>query len=278
MENQFHTPAGAVELNMKASIGKAQLPMGKMILLGMLAGAFIALGGASSSVAAHGIQDVGLARTIAGVVFPVGLIMIVVAGGELFTGNCLMAMAALDKQIAWKQAVRNLIVVYFSNFAGALLMDVLLFFSGQFDYSGGLLGAYTIKIAVGKAGISPVKGVVSGILCNILVCAAILMAAAAKDIIGKIAASFFPIFAFVIGGYEHCVANMFYIPAGILAAMNPDYAAKAQEVYGITATQSGSLGIGGLIQNLVPVTIGNLLGGMLFVGAVCYLIHKRQWK
>ena len=277
MNNHFNTPAETIELNMKACENKTVLPLGKMILLGIMAGAFIALGGAASSTAAHAIENVGLARAMAGVIFPVGLMLIVFLGGELFTGNCLIVMDVFAKRTTWKRLLYNLVVVYFSNLIGALIIDTLLVFSGNLNYSGGLLGAYTIKVAVGKLGVAPVQAITSGILCNLLVCLAVLMATCAKDIVGKVWAIFFPICAFVIGGFEHCVANMFYIPAGMMAAANPDYAAMAQQVYGITAEQLAGLTVLGSLKNFIPVTIGNILGGMVFTGLPLYLIYKKKW-
>lgn len=277
MNNHFNTPAETIELNMKACENKTILPLGKMILLGIMAGAFIALGGAASSTAAHAIENVGLARAMAGVIFPVGLMLIVFLGGELFTGNCLIVMDVFAKRTTWKRLLYNLVVVYFSNLIGALIIDTLLVFSGNLNYSGGLLGAYTIKVAVGKLGVAPIQAITSGILCNLLVCLAVLMATCAKDIVGKVWAIFFPICAFVIGGFEHCVANMFYIPAGMMAAANPDYAAMAQQVYGITAEQLAGLTVLGSLQNFIPVTIGNILGGMVFTGLPLYLIYKKKW-
>lgn len=277
MNNHFNTPAETIELNMKACENKTVLPLGKMILLGIMAGAFIALGGAASSTAAHAIENVGLARAMAGVIFPVGLMLIVFLGGELFTGNCLIVMDVFAKRTTWKRLLYNLVVVYFSNLIGALIIDTLLVFSGNLNYSGGLLGAYTIKVAVGKLGVAPIQAITSGILCNLLVCLAVLMATCAKDIVGKVWAIFFPICAFVIGGFEHCVANMFYIPAGMMAAANPDYVAMAQQVYGITAEQLAGLTVLGSLQNFIPVTIGNILGGMVFTGLPLYLIYKKKW-
>lgn len=212
----MNNPKEIIEANMKGAVTKATLPLGRMIVLGIMAGMFIALGGAISNTAVHDIANVGLARTLAGVIFPVGLLMIILVGGELFTGNCLMIMATMNKQIKVSALLRNLVVVYFSNLLGSLIIDVLIFYSGNLDYTGGALGAYTIKVALGKVNIAPGKAIVSGILCNFLVCMAILMATSAKDVIGKIFATWFPIFAFVIGGFEHIVANMFYIPTGIL--------------------------------------------------------------
>lgn len=278
METNMYKPAEVIEANMKACEEKVKLPLGKMILLGMMAGAFVALGGAASSTAMHGIEDIGLARMAAGVIFPVGLMMIVFVGGELFTGNCLIVLDVLGKRVSVGACGRDLAVVYLSNLAGALIVDILLFFSGNLDFSDGMLGAFAIKVAVGKIEISPMEGIASGILCNTLVCVSILMAGAAKDITGKVWAIFFPIFAFVVGGFEHCIANMFYIPTGILAAGNELYAARAQEVYGITAQQLESLTVINSLQNLIPVTAGNILGGMLLVGLPCYLVYKKNWE
>lgn len=274
----MNNPKEIIEANMKGAVTKATIPLGRMIVLGIMAGMFIALGGAISNTAVHDIANVGLARTLAGVIFPVGLLIIILVGGELFTGNCLMIMATMNKQIKVSALLRNLVVVYFSNLLGSLIIDVLIFYSGNLDYTGGALGAYTIKVALGKVNIAPGKAIVSGILCNFLVCMAILMATSAKDVIGKIFATWFPIFAFVIGGFEHIVANMFYIPTGILAASNPDYVAKAQELYGITSEQLSALDLSGLIHNFIPVTIGNVLGGMVFIGCTLYFIHYGSEK
>lgn len=273
MENSFYTPSEVIKSNIKSAVAKANLPLAKMILLGMMAGAFIAFGGAASSVAAHGVADVGLARSIAGAIFPVGLMLVVFTGSELFTGNSLMIMAVIDKKITLLKMIRNLVVVYFANFIGALIIDVLVFLSGQFDFSGGGLGAYTIKVALAKTSIAPVTAVISGILCNILVCLAIVLAGTAKDSIGRIFGIFFPIAAFVVCGFEHCVANMFYIPAGMLAATNTAYVQKAHELYGITAQQCSSLTHFVGTESLLFVTIGNIIGGVLFVGVVLYMAH-----
>ena len=278
MDNLFNSPAEVISANMCGGEKKVSLPLGKMILLGIMAGAFIALGAATSSTAAHGISNVGLARFVAGAIFPVGLMLITFIGGELFTGNCLTAMGAFDKRFSWKMVVRDLCIIWLSNLVGALIIVFLTYFSGNLDYSGGLLGAYSIKVALGKATITPVKGITSGILCNILVCAAILMGTAAKDIGGKVWAIFFPIMAFVVGGFEHCVANMFYIPMGMVAAQNADYAKVAMDSYGITSEQLKSLSVAGFFANQIPVTIGNILGGMIFVGLPCYLVHCKNNK
>ncbi len=274
MDKLFLSPKEILEGNIQSGKIKGNLSVGKMILLGIMAGMFIAIGGSSSNVAVHNISNVGLARTLAGCIFPVGLMMIVCIGGELFTGNCMMITAVMDKKIKIRNMILNLVIVYFSNLIGSLIVDLLVFYSGQFDYTNGMLGAYTIKVAVGKVNLPFIKSFTSGIMCNILVCVAVLMASAAKDIAGKLFAVFFPICAFVIGGYEHCVANMFYIPSGILASTNPTYVEQAKELYGITQEQIESLNITNSLNNFIPVTLGNILGGAVFIGLLLYLIHK----
>lgn len=278
MNKNFNSPKEVIETNIKGGETKVSLPLGKMILFGIMAGAFIALGGATSSTAAHAIDNVGLARLVAGCIFPVGLMIIVFVGGELFTGNCLTIMGYLDKRFSGMAVVKDLIIVWLANFVGAFIIDLLIFYSGNLNYSSGLLGAYTIKVALGKCTISPLTAIASGILCNILVCIAILTATAANDIGGKVWAIFFPIMAFVVGGFEHCVANMFYIPMGLLAATNSDYVAKAMDAYGLTAEKLAGLSVGGMCSNLIFVTIGNILGGMVFVGVPCFLVHIKEKK
>lgn len=275
----FLLPQQVVAANIAAAKGKTELSLLRMILLGIFAGMFIAFGAAASSVAMHTISDVGLARLTAGVIFPIGLMMIVLVGGELFTGDCLMIMGCMHKQFDVWNMIRVLVVVFCSNFLGAVLVAGLVNTSGQFAYSNGLLGAFTIKVALGKVNLSFGAAFVSGILCNIFVCIAVLMATAAKDIAGKVLAIFFPIMAFVVSGYEHCVANMYYIPAGIFAASNEAYVKTAEAVYGYSAAQLEQLTwTNALMNNLIPVTLGNLVGGMVFVGIPLYLIHRAKLR
>ena len=272
----FQTITEVVEQNIQNGIKKTNLTTKKLILLGIAAGFFIGIGAEASSLAMHGISNVGLARTVAGAVFPIGLMLIVLLGGELFTGNCLISMAVYDKKTKLKGIIRNLTIVYISNFIGAALMAWMINNCGQLNFSDGGAGAFTIKVALGKVGIDPMQAIVSGILCNVLVCLAIFMAATAKDVAGKCIAIFFPIFVFVISGFEHCVANMYYIPAGIFAAHNPLYAAKATELYGITAEQLSGLNFGTIFSNLIPVTIGNIIGGMVFVGLLYWYLYRKK--
>jgi formate/nitrite transporter len=261
----------------EGAVAKTKNPLWKFILLGIMAGFFIGAGAAISNVAMHSIPSVGVARLVAGCTFPIGLMMIVFLGGELFTGDCMIAMACLRGKVKVTKMIGILILVWITNLAGGLLMALLIAHSGQLAYSNNLLGAFTIKLAVGKAGIDFGTGVCSGILCNIFVCAAVLMAAMAKDMAGKIMAIFFPIMSFVIGGFEHCVANMYYIPAGIFAAGNATYAEVAAKEYGITKEQLASLNWGTFfVNNELPVTIGNIIGGMVCISLVLVLLNRKQ--
>ena len=247
----------------------------KLFVKAIYAGLMIAMGAAGSSVAAHNVANVGLSRLAAGVVFPVGLMMVILTGAELFTGDCLMIMGTVEKRTTPGQLIKILSAVFIGNFLGAGFLAFAVYKSGQLDYSGGLLGAYTIKIALGKTTIDFERAFASGILCNILVCAAVVMALCARDIAGKLLVSFFVILLFVTSGYEHCVANMYYIAAGLFAKTNPDYVRIAMEQYGYTAEQLGALNISGfLVDNLIPVTIGNLVGGMFLLGLPIWYVSK----
>ena len=272
MDSRFNSPAEIASLVSKSGVTKSMLSLPKMILLGLMAGAFIAFGGAASDVAMHGVADVGLARVVAGVIFPVGLMLVVFTGSELFTGNCLMIIPTLEKKIKAVSMIKNLVTVYISNFVGAMIIDLLIFFRGS------SIIQTADSVALAKTTINPATAIISGILCNILVCLAIVMATGATDAIGKIFGVFFPICAFVVCGFEHCVANMFYIPTGVMAAMNPEYVAKAQELYGITAQQCQNLANLSGCESLLFVTIGNIIGGMIFVGLPLYFAYIRKKK
>ena len=265
----MNPPATVLQQQIDAAVKKAALPLQRMIVLGAMAGAFIALGAATSSTAAHSLADIGLCRLVSGCVFPVGLILVVLLGAELFTGNNLMAMAAAERKITPRALARNLAVVWLANLLGSLLVAFLSVNSGAMQMGGGALGAYTIKVAAGKASLSPCAAFCSGVLCNILVCTAILAAASSKHVAGKIPAVYIPIFAFVVGGFEHCVANMYYLPAGWLAARNPDWMAIAAERWGI-----GAPTLLGICRNLIWATLGNMAGGVLAVAMPVWFARR----
>lgn len=275
MEENMYSPKEIVQKYMKGSEAKVALPVYRTIILGLLAGGAISLGAVGSSVSMYGISSTGVSRTLGATVFPIGLMLIIILGGELFTGNCLLIMGAIDKRYNPLLIVKNLVIVWLSNFAGALIIAFLASSCGEFGFSDSALGAYVIKTAMGKINLSFSTAFFSGILCNILVCAAVLMALGAKDMVGKIFAIFFPIFVFVICGFEHCVANMYYISAGILSKLNTSYCQKAIEMYGYTSEQIGSLNFTNMIiSNLIPVTLGNIVGGMIFLGLPLVILNK----
>lgn len=274
-----YTPKEVHENMAKAAVTKASYSWDRMLVLGIMAGLCIALGAEASNVAMHSVANVGISRLVAGCVFPVGLIALVLAGGELFTGNTLMLTGLVSKQIKLRGMLKNWVIVYVANLIGSALIAFIVSQTGQWNYTDGMLGAMTIKIALGKVSLSPWAAVCSGIMCNIFVCLAVLMASAAKAVVGKIMAIFFPICAFVVSGFEHCVANMYYIPAGIMASKNAAYVEKAQELYGITAEQIQQLTLGHfLYDNLLFVTLGNIIGGGVLVGLMYYFAFARKEK
>ena len=271
------TPKETVEQYINASISKTKMPYTHVLSKGILSGMMIALGAACSNVAAHSIDNVGIARLLAGVVFPVGLMMVIFMGAELFTGDCLMVMAVNDKKITFLQFIRTMLFVYVGNILGGVILSVLIFCSGQLNYSSGRLGAYTIKVALCKSTLTPVQGITSGILCNILVCAAVLIAMSCKDGAGKLLASFFVILPFVTGGFEHCVANVYYLTAGLLSKCNSDYVSTAKEIYGISDI-SRLFFKNIVLNNMIPVTLGNIIGGSLFVGIPMFYLNYKNRK
>ena len=278
MEAHYFSPGEIANNYIDIGQKKAELPVVKQFVLGIMAGVFIAFASQGSNQAVHAISSVGIAKTVAGALFACGLILVVIAGGELFTGNCLMIIASVEKRISVISMLRNWSVVYIGNLVGSLVIVFLILNSGQLDFSGGMLGGFTIKTAVYKTTLTFEKAFFMGILCNALVCAAVWMAAAAKDISGKIWAIFFPIWLFITSGFEHCVANMYYIPAGILAKSNESWVSHAVGM-GVNPEQIAALGVKPfLLNNLIPVTLGNIVGGSVLIGLAYWLAYLTTKK
>jgi formate/nitrite transporter len=255
---------------------KATLSTSAQFLLGILAGVYIAFASEGSNMAAFNLlakpETFGLGRCLAGAIFPGGLMLVVLAGGELFTGNTMMAMPLALKKISLVSMMRNWFWVYLGNLVGSLLIAHMLCASGLFNAGNNLLGGMSIKIAYGKVSLSFLQAFYLGILCNWLVCLAVWMAAGALSVTGKIFAIFFPIWLFIASGFEHCVANMYYIPAGIFAKDNPAWSAAS----GLSDQALASLGWQSFaLGNILPVTLGNIVGGGLFVG-LAYLGAYRK--
>jgi len=271
LEKAFHSPEEITQDYLEIGSKKAARPVHKQILLGILAGAFVGLASQGSHMAVHAIENLSLARVLSGALFSTALILIIIAGGELFTGNTLLVIAAIKRRITVLSTLKNWSLVYFGNFIGGLGIVLLINLSGQLDATYGTLGGYTIYVASNKVNLAFHSAFIFGVFCNWLVCLAVWMSAGAQDVTGKILAIFFPIWLFVISGFEHSIANMYYIPAGILALNNPEWVQAAMDTYNVSAQSIEGLNWVSLFtNNLIPVTLGNLVGGAFFVG-ITYL-------
>ena len=254
----FLSPAQVATLYAQTGAEKTRRPAHVLFLLGILAGAIIALAGAATNTAVYGIADIWTVRTVCALLFPFGLATVVLMGAELFTGNCLITISLLDGRCTLGGMLRNWVLVYAGNTVGAVLIALVCAKFGQMDYSSGLLGAYTIKVAAGKCALSLPNAFVLGVLCNFLVCLGVLMALSGRDNASRILGAYLPVCFFVLCGFEHSIANLYYIPAGLLAAQNPTYAALAQEAF---AVDLSALTLGSGLRNLAAVTAGNIAGG-----------------
>lgn len=261
------SPAEFVNFYAQVGAKKSSNSAARLCLSAMLAGFLIASGAVVASIASCGLDNLSVARVVSGLLFPFGLIMVIITGAELFTGNCLITISVLEKKATLAGMVRNLVIVYLGNLLGALFLAAAVAYSGAFDNAA--LGAYAIRTAANKCAIPFGRAVVLGILCNILVCAGVMCSLCGKSLPGRAIGAFVPVCFFVIGGFEHCVANMYYIPAGLLAAGVPSCAQLAQE----TGANLSALNLGGFFANLIPVTVGNIIGGCAF-GALIWACHR----
>jgi len=251
-------------------VAKAAMPALQTFVLGVLAGAFIAFGAMLFTlVMTQPGLSFGPARLLGGVAFSLGLVLVIVGGAELFTGNNLIAMAWADGKVSTAGLLRNWALVYAGNFAGALGSAVLVFLSGTLALQDNAVAITALKLAAGKATLGAQEAFFRGVLCNTLVCLAVWMCFAARSAGDKVLVIVLPITAFVALGFEHSVANMYFIPVGmLLATFEPGVAAAA-------GVESGTLALSGLLANLVPVTLGNMVGGSLLVALVYYLVYLR---
>lgn len=257
---------------------KCRLPFWLLLILAVLAGAFIALGATFSttvSAGTIGVLPFGVVRLLAGVVFCLGLILVVVGGAELFTGNALISLAWASGTVTTREVLRNWAIVYAGNFLGALATAVLLYLSAQYTFGGGAVGLAALEIARAKTALGFLQAVSLGILCNALVCLAVWLCLGARSTTDKILAIVFPISAFVAAGFEHSIANMYFIPIGLLIKTDTAFLAAlgkgAADYANLTWTNF-------FIVNLLPVTLGNLIGGVVLVGLVYWFIYLREAK
>jgi formate transporter len=260
-------------------VRKSEMPALRVFMLAILAGAFIALGAIFATTASAGLAAAGwpygFIRLISGVVFCLGLILVIVGGAELFTGNNLIVMAWANRKVSTKALLRNWIIVYLGNLAGSLGTAVLVFLSKQHYFGSGVIGTTALSIANSKVNLDFIQAIALGILCNAMVCLAVWMTYSARSTIDKIAAIIFPIAGFVAAGFEHSVANMYFIPIGLLIKdFDPTFTA--------TVVEKSQMSLSNLnwetffINNLLPVTIGNVIGGAVLVAAVYWAIFLRQ--
>jgi formate transporter len=249
------SPSEIAERVGKVGVAKARLPIHALIMLGLLAGAFIGLGSLFYTiVAADPALPHALQRVLGGAVFSLGLVLVVVAGAELFTGNNLLAMAWAEGRVSTGELLFNWFVVFCANFAGALGLACIVFLSGHAE----AYAATYLEIAAAKTSLPLVQAFFSGVMCNVLVCMAVWMSFAGRSVVDKAVAVVFPISAFVAAGFEHSVANMYFIPLGMLL----------QTLAGQPADAFG------LVRNLVPVIAGNLVGGSVLVALVYHVIYR----
>ena len=255
MENFFLSPLEMSRAISDIGEKKVNETIFELFIFGVLAGIYIAFGAAAATaVSSGGALDSGLTKFLAGSVFSVGLILVLILGSELFTGNILMTIGLIYQKYSFGRVLRNWLVVYFGNLLGSLIIACLVFNSGLLAHLGSLtsIGTVAVKIVETKLQLSFTEALCRGILCNMLVCLAVIMCIASRTIGGKILGIYFPIMAFVASGYEHSVANMYFLPAGLMA--------KGEFSSGFPA----------IFNNLIPVTIGNIIGGLLIV-----LLHPK---
>ena len=246
---------------------KASMPSRKLFYLAILAGMYIGFGAIFATTVITGVEPFGLKKLVGGIVFSVGLMLVVIAGAELFTGNVLMTMTCLMGKIHIKGVLRNWVVVYVGNFIGSILLAWMFYMSGLWGELGSVnaVGMTALKIASAKVSLSWYNAFFRAMLCNILVNLAIIMATAAQTVTGKVFAILFPISAFVSSGFEHAIANMYFIPAGLMIK----HVAALQSFSNLTWE-------GFIVNNLIPVTLGNIVGPLLFVVLPYYLVYYRR--
>lgn len=253
MDKSFLTPIQIANATVESGIKKSKLSTKKSLLLGILAGLFIGLGALGNILISQTIKDPGLAKFAGASIFPIGLMLVVVCGAELFTGNNLMSMAVMDKKITMKEMIRNWVLVYIANFIGAIILVAFIYFSDTLVKDAAIK---SMNIAQSKAILGFTSAFLKGVMCNIIVVLAVWFATAGKDIVSKIFACWFPIMLFVLCGFEHSIANMFFIPMGMVLGAD--------------------VSISQLIFNLVAVTIGNIVGGAIIVPYIYYNCYLKK--
>ena len=271
-------PAAMARRAEQIGVEKANLPIGKMFVLAILAGAFISLGAIFSTITVTGATEIlpfGITRMLGGVAFCLGLILVVIAGAELFTGDNLQVMAFASGKISMRQLLRSWTIVFAGNFAGATATAAIMLFTRQFMQADGAVGHQVLAIASAKCSFTFWQAFSLGVLCNALVCLAVWLCYSARSTTDRILATIFPITAFVAAGFEHSVANMYFIPMGLFVKATAPITFWAS--IGNSSTDYSMLSWSGfLIGNLFPVTLGNVFGGSVMVGLVYWFVYLRD--
>ncbi|WP_172136237.1 formate/nitrite transporter family protein [Adlercreutzia sp. ZJ473] len=260
----------AVEAKAEAlAVGKANMAPAKCFVLAMFAGAFIGFGAMFfCTFLGDTTMPFGVQRLVGGLCFCLGLVLVLCCGAELFTGNSLMVCGLASKKITWGGMLKNWAIVWLGNLAGALLAVFLVFMAAVPDMNGGNVGATFVSVALGKVTPEWMTLFFKGVMCNILVCLAVWIGFSARSVVDKVVGILLPISAFVACGFEHCVANMFFLPMGLVCKMT-GYAAAGAE----------ALDVAGILCNLSAATLGNVVGGFVFVGlAYWFVYHVKSEK
>ena len=269
----YLTPGEFIPVYQKTAATKLELSPLRRFILSVLAGIFLGICASMTNIAVFSLSSPGLSKLLSGLLFPFGLIMIILSSAELFTGDCLMTIPVTNRKLPFLSVFKHLILVYFGNFLGCLIAAAVYVYIMNINLAGGELAVFTIKTAAAKCSLGAYKVFILAIFCNILVCAAILFSSSAKDGFGRLASAFIPICVFVICGFEHCVANMFYIPAGIFCKSIAEFSSLALD-NGIDLSSLNTLSF--ILNNLIPATLGNLAGGIGFAAAINYCFNKKQ--
>ncbi len=277
-------PAEMAQKAEAIGVKKANLAFWPLFALSILAGAFIALGAIFATTVSAGSSALpyGVARLLTGLVFTVGLILVIVGGAELFTGNNLIIMAFTNGKVTLQALLRNWIIVYLGNFVGSVATAVIMFLTRQYTFGNGSIGLAALNIANGKVNLEFVQAIALGIMCNAMVCMAVWLCYSARSTTDKILAIIPPISGFVACGFEHSIANMYFIPLGLFIkqfAPASFWESKALLDAGVTMEKFTNLTWQGFfINNLLPVTIGNIIGGAVLVGLVYWFIFLKKWS
>jgi len=269
-------PAEMASKAQDIGIKKAHIDFLGTFALAVLAGAFIALGCIFFTISQTGLNvSWGIGRVIGGLTFSLGLILVIVGGAELFTGNNLIIMAWASRKLSTWRVLRNWVIVYFGNLSGAVATALVVFWGQHYEMDNGAVGLTALNIGLGKVNLDFTQAIILGILCNAMVCMAVWLTYSSRTTIGRIASIIFPISGFVAAGFEHCVANMYFIPFAILVKSGAD-SAFWQDI-GVSPASYAGLEWGPFfLNNLLPVTIGNIIGGVVFVALVYWVIYLRN--